>query len=261
MNVRGSAAARAMAGLGDGGDRAVRAIRATPRTLREALSARRERWIFGIAGTLILVLYLLAIGDLAISTTGRWSSAPGVRIAPDALFKSRAPWLFEPVLELHVGAYLAAFLSPINLLLGVSVAALAGLNISVAAYGARQAVACRRPGYSRSLAVLPAFLLGFACCVPTFVLALGAGTAAAILPVLLPIRPLFYPLTLVLLLGALVWGGHRVRSARSDAMAAVTPDGDSPAARPDPPAEHHRTEHQGSQHTDQRESADSVDRR
>lgn len=260
MNVLVSAAAHAMAKLGDGGDRIVRTICATPSTLRDALSARRERWIFGVAGTLILVLYLLAIGDLAISTSGRWSSAPGVRIAPDALFKARAPWLFEPMLEVHFGAHLAAFLSPVNLLLGVSVAALAGLNIAVAAYGARQAVACRRPGYSRSLAVLPAFLLGFACCVPTFVLALGAGTAAAILPVLLPIRPLFYPLTLVLLLGALVWGGHRVRSARSDPMVAFTADGESPAARPDSPAEDHGTEHQGRRHTDQRESADSVDR-
>lgn len=210
-----SALAHSMARLGNGGDHVVRAARDTPGTLRETLSARRERWIFGIATTIILVLYLLAIGDLAISASGRWSSAPGVRIAPDGLFRARAPWLFEPVLELHAGAHLAAFLSPINVLLGATVAALAGLNIAVAAYGARQAVACRRPGYSRSLAVLPAFLLGFACCVPTFVLALGAGTAAAILPVLLPIRPLFYPLTLGLLVGVLVWGGHRVRSVRA----------------------------------------------
>lgn len=78
-------------------------------------------------------------------------------------------------------------------------------------HGARRAIACRRPGYSRTLAVVPAFLLGFACCVPTFVLALGAGTAAAILPVLLPLRPLFYPLTLVLA-AALVWGVHRIRA-------------------------------------------------
>lgn len=171
------------------------------------------------------MLYLLAIGDLAISTSGRWSTTPAVRIAPDALFQARAPWLFEPVLELHAGAHLAAFLSPINLLLGVVVATLAGANIALAAHGARQAVACRRPGYSRSLAVLPAFLLGFACCVPTFVLALGAGTAAAILPVLLPIRPLFYPLTLVLLLGALVWGAHRVQAARSGVDEAIVPEG------------------------------------
>lgn len=212
-------AARAAARIGDGWDRVVHAVGATPRTLRYALAARRERRVGGIAASLILVLYLLAIGDVAISFAGRWAAAPAVRFAPDRLLLARAPYLFEPVLALHPGSHVAIFLSPINLLLGATVAALAGLNIALAAYGARQAVACRRPGYSRALAVLPAFLLGFACCVPTFVLALGAGTAAAILPVLLPIRPLFYPLTLVLLLGALVWGAHRVRVGEEELSA------------------------------------------
>lgn len=206
-----SLAARAAAAVGNGWDLAASAARATPRTVRAGIGERRERWVFVVAASVILVLYLLAIGDLAISPSGRFSAAPAMRFVPDAVFQSRAPYLFEPVIALYLGSHVAAFLSPINVLLGLIVAALAGLNIALAAYGARQAVACRRPGYSRSLAVLPAFLLGFACCVPTFVLALGAGTAAAILPVLLPVRPLFYPLTLVLLLSALLWGVHRVR--------------------------------------------------
>jgi hypothetical protein len=203
--------ARAAARIGNGSDGAALAVRDTPRVLKEALALRRGRRVFGIAASAILALYLLAIGDVAISPSGRWAGATSVRFAPDGLFRTRAPWLFEPVLELHPGGHLAVFASPVNLLLGVLVAVFGGLNIALAAHAARQAVACRNPGYSRSLAVLPAFLLGFACCVPTFVLALGAGTAAAILPVLLPIRPLFYPLTLILLLGALVWGVHRVR--------------------------------------------------
>lgn len=205
-----SRAARAAAGVGNGWDLAAKAARATPRTVRSALGERRERWVFVVAGSVILALYLLAVGDLVISPSGRFSAAPTMRFVPDALFQSRAPYLFEPVIALYLGSHFAAFLSPINVLLGFVVASLAGLNIALAAFGARQAVACRRPGYSRSLAVLPAFLLGFACCVPTFVLALGAGTAAAILPVLLPLRPLFYPLTLALLLTALLWGVHRV---------------------------------------------------
>lgn len=168
--------------------------------------------MFGIAATVILLLYLLAIGDIALSASGRWAGQPGARIVPDALFRPRAPWLFEPVVQLHPGAHVALFVSPVNLLLGAVIAGLAGMNIALAAHGARQAVACRRPGYGRSLAVLPAFLLGVACCVPTFVLALGAGTAAAIVPVLLPLRAWFFPLTLVLLVGALVWGVHRLRS-------------------------------------------------
>jgi xanthosine utilization system XapX-like protein len=208
-------ATRALAKTGDGADAVVRAVRATPRIVWDSLSGRRERWVFGVASGLILLGYLMAIGDLALSVSGRWSHAPAARFAPDGLFSMRAPWLFEPVLELHPGAHFAVLASPINLLLGMTVAALAGLNLALAAHGARRAVACRRPGYSRSLAVLPAFLLGVACCVPTFVLALGAGTAAAVLPVLLPLRPWIFPLTLVLLLGTLVWGARQVQSARS----------------------------------------------
>lgn len=210
MTAFAAAAARAAARAGDGWDAAAGAVHGTPRILRESLAGRRQRWVFSIAAGLILVLYLLAIGDIAISASGRWTGASAVRFEPQGLMRARAPYLFEPVLALYPGSHVAVFLSPINLLLGGIVAALAGANIALAAHGARQAVACRRPGYSRALAVLPAFLLGFACCVPTFVLALGAGTAAAVLPVLLPLLPVFYPLTLVLLFGALVWGAYRV---------------------------------------------------
>ncbi|GAA5125319.1 hypothetical protein [Haloechinothrix salitolerans] len=217
---------RATAKVGDGVDHAAGAIRDTPATLRAALSHRRGRRVFGVAGAVILLLYLLAIGDIALSASGRWAAEPLARVAPDALFRSRAPWLYEPVIELHPGAHVAVFASPVNLLLAGIVASLAGLNLALAAHAAKQAVACRRPGYSRSLAVLPAFLLGIACCAPTFVLALGAGTAAAIVPVLLPLRPWFYPLTLVLLLTALVWGVHRVRAlGRADQSGdAATPN-------------------------------------
>lgn len=210
MTVLLARATRAMARVGDGWDALVRATVTTPRTVREALAGRRQRWIAAIAATVVLVLYLVAIGDIAFSTSGAWS--PGMRFVPQRLFEARAPYLFEPVVAVFAGSHVAVFLSPINLLLGGVVAALASATITLAAYGARQTAACRRPGYSRALAVLPAFLLGFACCVPMFVLALGVGTAAAILPVLLPIRPLFYPLTLILLLAGVVWGAHRVRS-------------------------------------------------
>jgi hypothetical protein len=211
VNALVSVGARAAARVGNGSDKAVLALRDAPRIMKEALAPRRGRRVLGIAASAILALYLLAIGDIAISPSGRWAGVTSVRFAPDLLFRTRAPWLFEPVLELHPGAHVAVFASPINLVLGGIVAVLAGLNIALAAHAARQAADCRNPGYSRSLAVLPAFLLGFACCVPTFVLALGAGTAAAILPVLLPIRSLFYPVTVILLFGALVWGVHRIR--------------------------------------------------
>ncbi|MGH3948905.1 MAG: hypothetical protein ACRDSE_07265 [Pseudonocardiaceae bacterium] len=210
MNRVGAAAVHAMASVGDGWDVTGRAVRATPRRVRDALVQRRDRRIGWIAAIVTLVLYLASIGDLAMSPSGRWAGAPLAQFAPRAWFQARAPYLFEPVVELHPGAHVVVFLSPINLLLAVMVAVLVGANIAVVAHGSRQAVACRRPGYGRVLGVLPAFLLGFACCVPTFLLAFGVGTAAVLLPVLLPLRPIFYPLTLVLLTGSLVWGTHRL---------------------------------------------------
>ncbi|WP_251016538.1 hypothetical protein [Streptomyces sp. ISL-99] len=204
----------------------VAAIAATPRRVRAALAVRRYRRAALIAATLTLVLYLFSIGDLAVSGSGRFTGAPLARAAPDQLFTARAPYLFEPVLAWHPTSHLAVFISPVNLLLGAIVAALVGCNIAVTAHAARQNASCRGSRYARLLAVLPSFLLGFACCVPAFVLVLGASTAAALLPVLIPLRPVFYPLTLVMLTGTLVWGTSRTarttRARRTGDVAAPT---------------------------------------
>ncbi|WP_406442378.1 hypothetical protein OHB00_39915 [Streptomyces sp. NBC_00631] len=116
------------------------------------------------------------------------------------------------------------FVSPLNVLLGGIVAALVGCNVAVAGLTALQAAACRatrrRRGYARLLGMLPAFLLGFAWCVPTVLLLLGTGTAAALLPVLTPLRPVFYPLTLMLLTAALVGQCKASRASRAARMSA-----------------------------------------
>ncbi|MFE3328828.1 MULTISPECIES: hypothetical protein [unclassified Streptomyces] len=217
----------ALAAAGGAWDTAVAAMAATPRRVRAALAIRRYRRAALIAATLTLVVYLFSIGDLAVSGSGRFTGAPLVRAAPDQLFTARAPYLFEPVLAWHPTSHLAVFISPVNLLLGAVVAALVGCNIAVTAHAARQAASCRRTRYARLLAVLPAFLLGFACCVPAFVLVLGASTAAALLPVLIPLRSMFYPLTLLMLAATLVWGtsqaARTARARRTGDVAAPTP--------------------------------------
>jgi hypothetical protein len=207
-----------LATLGDTWDRAASTTRQTTRYVRAALASRLARRAGMITAIVVLVLYLLAIGDIAISASGRWATAPLLQTAPENVLHARAPYLFEPVLALHPSAHLAVFVSPLNLLLGALVAALAGCNLAVASYSAQRA-ACRRRGYGRLLGALPAFLLGFACCTPTVLLALGASTGAAILPVLLPLRPIFYPLTLLLLVTGLVWGTHRANHQHKDPLA------------------------------------------
>ncbi|WP_257578374.1 hypothetical protein [Streptomyces sp. JJ38] len=203
----------ALAKAGDAWDATVTAIAATPGRTRAALAVRGPRRAALIAGALTLVVYLFSIGDLTVSGSGRLSHAPALRAAPEQLFQARAPYLFEPVLAWQPTGHVAVLLSPVNLALGGLVAALVGANLAVAVHAAHQAVSCRRTRYARLAAVFPAFLLGFACCVPTFLLVLGAGTAAALLPVLVPLRPVFYPLALALLTGTLVWGAARAGRA------------------------------------------------
>lgn len=217
---------------GDAWDGTVAAMAATPRRVRAAFAVRRYRRAALIAATVTLVVYLFSIGDLAVSGSGRFTGTPLVRTAPDQLFTAPAPYLFELVLAWHPTSHLAVFVSPVNLLLGAIVAALVGCNIAVTAHAARQAASCRRTRYARLLAELPAFLLGFACCVPAFVLVLGASTAAALLPVLIPLRPVFYPLILVMLAATLVWG--TARTARTTwRLRQASDTGD--AAAPTPP--------------------------
>ncbi|WP_244206712.1 hypothetical protein [Streptomyces swartbergensis] len=166
-----------------------------------------------------------------MSASGRFTGASVFQAAPDQLFRARAPYLFEPVLAWHPSGHVAVFVSPVNLLLGTVVAALVGCNIAVAAFAARQAASCRRTRYARLLGVLPAFLLGFACCVPTFLLVIGTGAAAALLPVLIPLRPVFYPLTLVMLIATVVWG-----ASRSGRSAGLSGGADGPTYETSPQA-------------------------
>jgi hypothetical protein len=204
----------ALARIGDMWDRIARAAAGVSHHVRLALGMPRYRRTAIATAAVVLVLYLASIGDLAFSTTGRWTTAPLAQAAPENVLTARAPYLFEPVLQLHPGAHIAVFLSPVNLLLGGIVAALAGCNLAVARYVAHH-TACRHRGYRGLLGALPSFLLGFACCTPTVLLALSAGAGAAVLPLLLPLRPFFYPVTLVLLTGTLVWEVRRLRSHAS----------------------------------------------
>ncbi|GGM51119.1 hypothetical protein GCM10012275_22550 [Longimycelium tulufanense] len=203
--------------VGDVADSMVSAARAMPGALRTALAVPRYRRV-GLGATVVaLLLYLLAIGDIAVGGASRVARSPGaswIEATPDwadRLFRARAPYLFEPVLAVHPLPQATILLSPINVLLGGVLAALVGLNLTVALTAAAQATSCRRVGYGRLLAALPALLTGVACCVPTFLIILGSSTAAVLLPVVTPLRMLFYPLSLALLAATLLWGTHRLQ--------------------------------------------------
>jgi hypothetical protein len=216
--------------LGDLADVLGRAVRMTPSRTRASLTSRRSRVSAVGAGAGVLVLYLWAVGDIGVSVRGSYATfAPSAQLLsdwPDKLLATRGAFLFEPIAVTYPLSQLVLFLSPGNVVLGGVVAAMFGLNVGVAVHAVSQATTCRRTAYGRLASVLPAFLTGMICCVPSFVLLFGASTAAVLLPALAPIRGYLFPLSLVLMFLTLAWGAQR---------AATSPVGPSaPRARPAP---------------------------
>lgn len=201
-----------LAVIGGAAERVTFAIGAAARGVRDACTVHTHRRVAVVVAAGVLILYLFAIGDIAVSASGRLSTTPMLQTATDNLFRTRAPYLFEPVFALRPDSHLTVFISPLNILLGSVVATLAAANVAVARDAARHTV-CRRTGFGRLIGVLPVLGLGFACCTPTLLLAFGATASAALLPAMLAVRPIFYPLTLVLLGTTLVWNARpRTRS-------------------------------------------------
>ncbi len=200
-----------LATIGLAAENVLAALRATPRKLAQALAVRRHRRLATATATAtataILLLYLLAIGDISVSATGQLGTGPAVQTMPDNLFRAKAPYLFEPVLAIRADSHLTLFVSPVNLALGAVVAALAGANAAVAGHAAQRG-ACRRVRYGGLLGALPAPGIGFACCTTTLLPVLGASTGAALLPAMLSIRPIFYPLAVVLLAATLAFSAR-----------------------------------------------------
>lgn len=195
--------------IGDVADTVAATTRRAPSRVRDAWAVPRHRWVGVAAGAAMLLLYLLAIGDLTLSS-GRGGGT--VELAADwtaRLIATRAPWLFEPVAAVRPASWLTVFVSPGNLLLGGLLAALLALNVAVSAYQVFTVRACRRTAFGRLLGVLPAFGVGFACCAPTLLLAVGTGFAAALMPVFLPLRSWLFPASLLLMLAALLWSTAR----------------------------------------------------
>ena len=199
--------------IGVGVEHVVAVLRAAARAVHRAMAEARPRRFAVGTGLAVLLLYLLAIGDIAVTASGKTGFGPRVQVAFGNLFQTKAPYLFEPVVAIRANANLTLFLSPANVALGAAVAALAAANVALTVHSAQRA-ACRRTAIGPLLGVLPALGIGFACCAPTLLVAFGVGVGAALLPVALMVRPILYPLTISMLAVTLVWRVWRSYSLR-----------------------------------------------
>lgn len=207
--------------LGDLTDAVVATVRHTPARVALAWRSRRHRRRGLVAGVVVLLLYLVAIGDIAVSRAR--SDWPSVTVATDWVGKlaaTRAPYLFEPVAVVRPAPWVVLFVGPGNLLLGGLLAGLVVLNVTVASQRASAARSCRATTFGRLLAVLPALSVGMACCAPTLLLAVGTSFAAALAPVFLPLRSWLFPVSVALLLATLLTarGGSTARPPSDSAL-------------------------------------------
>ena len=163
------------------------------------------------AGSLYFLFYLYAIGQFAVRGVISPQGYPAFQAAPNWASKLLDPiagYTFEPVAALYLFDGTALFLAPMNLLIGLVLGGLISLNVATAAYSLATVKSCRRLSWTGLLGSLPALLTGFACCVPTVGLVLGANLTLA----LISLQTFLLPLGIAGLVAGLFWNLYRTRN-------------------------------------------------
>lgn len=169
-----------------------------------------RRWGALAAGFLYFLFYLYAVRQLVVGGVVSPQGNPAFVVAPNwasQLLNPIAGYTFEPVAALYLLEGTVLFLAPINLLIGLVLGGLIALNVASAAYSLATVRSCRRLSWTGLLGSLPALLTGFACCVPTVGLILGANLALA----LISVQTFLLPLGIAGLVAGLFWNLYRTR--------------------------------------------------
>lgn len=180
--------------------------------LVDCLSDRVARRVGLWTGVAFLLLYLYSVGNIVIApgadlAFGRPIPSASVVSDWDAkMWKSIAPFVWEPIAAFYPARSVALLLSIPNLVLAVLLGTLVALNLAIAVARARLMVVVQKGrGFARGfLASVPALLTGFTCCVPTIVLALGS-LAAGLTVAAIALAPYFLPVAAFALLANLIW--------------------------------------------------------
>lgn len=165
--------------------------------LRAILAVRYYRRLSIAIGALYLLLLLVALRDISPGGAGFELLTTG----STRMFERSGAFTFEPIARVTLPG-LTILLSPLNLLIGATLALLAGLNLAVTWMAFRQPRACRFNRSTGILASLPALLAGGACCAPAIVLILGLQVSSlmvSVFQVLIPVSVVLLLLTLGLI--------------------------------------------------------------
>ena len=192
-------------GRASGGRRVRGLLGQTMLAIRGALSRRDGRVTAAVAGVGYLLVYLVGLGHLGLGPSGLELS-----VVADPLTRAlqlRGPFQWEPV-ALVVAGPVELLVSPLNVALGSLLALLVGLNLAVSLVAYRGPAACKLGPGAGAAAGLPGILSGFACCGPTILIVLGLQASATVLTLF----QWLLPLTVLALVGTLLWVGTKVES-------------------------------------------------
>lgn len=181
--------------------------------LRLFLRDRAALWTVVVASLVYLGIYLVTLGDLVIAKEPLFFDAPGVVAVErwtEVVFRTRVAFTFEPVAALYASEHVGWLFSPVNTLLGALLALLVGLNVGFLVFAFRQPRVCQLRSTKGIFAAAPGLLLGFACCGPTLLIALGSAAASVTLG-FIALRTFLYPLAVVGTVLALWWNLRRMR--------------------------------------------------
>jgi len=161
--------------------------------------SRRYGLIFAL---IYFLLYLYRIGNLTIVEMPGFLKFRVLENWQANIFKPIAPYLWESVAVLYIAGGLSWFISVPNLLLDVVLSALVFVNITSAMYS--YYVLPIRPGLRGLIGLVPSLFTGFVCCVPTFIITLGA-ISTSFTVFFIELRPFLMPLSILIMGANLAW--------------------------------------------------------
>ncbi len=168
------------------------------RIITVMLSERSYKLMLFTITLLYLVLYMISLGNILFEGASFGSAS----LEWTKMFHRNGYFTFEPIYQLTAPG-LTIFISPINLILGLLLSILVGLNMTVTILAFRQPAACSFNRTSGFLASVPGLLAGGACCAPALVLILGLQMSTFVVTLsqwMIPIAFGLLVLTLILIL-------------------------------------------------------------
>ncbi|MFB6300210.1 MAG: hypothetical protein ABEH65_08130 [Halobacteriales archaeon] len=159
-----------------------------------------------VLGSLLgyLIVYLFAVGDLALTGSGEISMFV-VSEPFEMMTRSMGFGRFQPIARAEVLSLTFLF-SPINTGLALLLAGLVAINFGLTYLGLVQPKACGLEASTGVFAGIPALLSGAACCGPVILIILGIQATSTLITAF----QWLVPVAVVLLVGSLLLIGRQV---------------------------------------------------